>query len=146
MRSPGRFGNRRRSTFGPHSIGTQRLATVSSGTSFAQVAGAILGKQARMQNPDKDEVPGSRSCASLSAAYQAAVRYHGARFTLRLADGSTETLIGPFSSREDVVNQTFPELTVHHARITEDRYFYERAPGLLPTSAAITDRLAAEIA
>lgn len=69
-----------------------------------------------------------------------------ARFTLRLADGSTETMIGPFSSREDVVNETFPELTVHHVRITEDRYFYERTPGLLPTSAAITDRLAAEIA
>lgn len=43
--------------------------------------------------------------------------YYGARFTLRLADGSTETLIGPFSSREDVVNQTFPELTVHHAEL-----------------------------
>jgi hypothetical protein len=40
----------------PHPIGTQRFATVSSGTSFAQVAGAILQKQARVQNPDKDEV------------------------------------------------------------------------------------------
>jgi hypothetical protein len=72
--------------------------------------------------------------------------YDGARFTLRLADGSTETLIGPFSSRPDVVNRVFPEMTVHHVRITESRYFYERAPGPLPTSAAITDRLAAEIA
>src|SRR5215218_8883199 len=32
---------------------------VSCGTSFAQVAGAIQGKQARVQNPDKDAVPGS---------------------------------------------------------------------------------------
>jgi hypothetical protein len=38
------------------------------------------------------------------------------------------------------VNQACPELTVHHARIAEGRYLYERAPGLQPTSAAITDR------
>jgi hypothetical protein len=44
------------STFGPHAIGTERFATVPSGASFAQVAGALLGKQARLQNPDKDEV------------------------------------------------------------------------------------------
>lgn len=48
-------GARAWSTFCPHPIGTQRFATVSSGTSFAQVAGAILRKQARVQNPDKDE-------------------------------------------------------------------------------------------
>ena len=35
---------------------TERFATVSSGTSFAQVACAILGKQARAQIPDKDEI------------------------------------------------------------------------------------------
>jgi hypothetical protein len=45
---------------GPHPIGTQRFATVSSGTAFAQVAGAILRKQARVQISDKDEVPSSR--------------------------------------------------------------------------------------
>jgi hypothetical protein len=39
--------------------GSQRSPAVSSGKSFAQVAGAILRKQARGQNPDKDEVPGS---------------------------------------------------------------------------------------
>src|SRR5829696_10397380 len=39
--------------------GSQRSPAVSSGRSFAQVAGAILRKQARGQNPDKDEVPGS---------------------------------------------------------------------------------------
>ena len=44
------------STFGPHPIGAERFATVSSGRSFAQVAGAILGIQAQGQNPDKDEV------------------------------------------------------------------------------------------
>ena len=33
-----------------------RFLTVSSGTTFAQVAEAILGKQARGQNSDKDEV------------------------------------------------------------------------------------------
>jgi hypothetical protein len=42
------------STFDPQAIGTERLATVSNGTSFALVAGAILEKQARVQNPDKD--------------------------------------------------------------------------------------------
>jgi hypothetical protein len=41
------------STFGPHPIGAERFVTVSSGRSFAQVAGAILRKQARGQNPDK---------------------------------------------------------------------------------------------
>jgi hypothetical protein len=35
------------STFGPHAIGSERFVTVSSGRSFAQVAGAILRKQAR---------------------------------------------------------------------------------------------------
>jgi hypothetical protein len=44
------------STFGPHAIGTERFATVSSGPSFAQLAGPILEKQDRVQNPDKDEV------------------------------------------------------------------------------------------
>jgi hypothetical protein len=39
--------------------GSQRSPAVSSGRSFAQVAGAILGKQAQGLNPDKDEVPGS---------------------------------------------------------------------------------------
>jgi hypothetical protein len=46
-----------RSTFGPHAIGAERFVAVCSGASFAQVAGAILQKQARVQNPDKDEVP-----------------------------------------------------------------------------------------
>jgi hypothetical protein len=54
-----RAGWRGRSTFGPHPTGTQRFATVFSGRSFAQVAGAILRKQVPGQNPDKDEVPGS---------------------------------------------------------------------------------------
>jgi hypothetical protein len=47
------------STFGPHAIGAERFVAVSSGTSFAQVEGAILRKQSRVENPDKDEVPGS---------------------------------------------------------------------------------------
>jgi hypothetical protein len=47
------------STFGPHPIGTERFIAVSSGTSFAQVTGAILGEQAQVENLDKDEVPGS---------------------------------------------------------------------------------------
>jgi hypothetical protein len=41
---------------GPQSIGTERFVAVSSGASFAQVAVAILQKQALVQNPDKDEV------------------------------------------------------------------------------------------
>jgi hypothetical protein len=39
-----------------HTTGVERFLTVSSGTPSAQVAEAILGKQARVQNPDKDQV------------------------------------------------------------------------------------------
>jgi hypothetical protein len=42
------------STFGPQSIGAQRFVAVCNGASFAQVADVILGKQARVENPDKD--------------------------------------------------------------------------------------------
>ena len=42
-----------------HTIGTEGFPTVSSGASFAQVAGAILQLQALVQNPDKDEAAGS---------------------------------------------------------------------------------------
>jgi hypothetical protein len=48
------------STLGPHPIGTERYAAVTSGTSFAQVVGAILGKQDRVQNPDKTPMAGGR--------------------------------------------------------------------------------------
>jgi hypothetical protein len=48
------------STFGPHAIGAERCVTVSSGTSLAQVASAILAKQARVQNPDKTPMAGGR--------------------------------------------------------------------------------------
>jgi hypothetical protein len=41
---------------GPHAIGPERFPTVCNGASFAQVAEAILQKQTRVQNPDKDEV------------------------------------------------------------------------------------------
>jgi hypothetical protein len=41
------------------SLGTERLLAVSNGPSLVQVAGVILEKQTRAQNPDKDEVPGS---------------------------------------------------------------------------------------
>jgi hypothetical protein len=54
-----------RGGFGPHLVHTQsepeQCAAVSSGASFAQVAGVILQKQARVENPDKDEVPNSRA-------------------------------------------------------------------------------------
>jgi hypothetical protein len=52
--------SRTQSTFGPHAIGTERFATVFSGLLLAQVAGAILRKQARVQNPDKDELRAAR--------------------------------------------------------------------------------------
>jgi hypothetical protein len=55
------------SRFCPHAIGAERFVAVSSGTSFAQVEGAILGKRACGQNPDKDEVP--RFEARLRAAH-----------------------------------------------------------------------------
>jgi hypothetical protein len=42
------------STFGPHAIGTERFPAVSSATSFVQVAGAILQKRARAQNPEDE--------------------------------------------------------------------------------------------
>ena len=48
------------STFGPHAIGAERFATVASGTSFAQVAGAILRKQSRVEISEKDEAAGLR--------------------------------------------------------------------------------------
>jgi hypothetical protein len=38
---------------GPHAIGAQRFTTVSCGTSFAQVAGAVQDKQARVENPER---------------------------------------------------------------------------------------------
>jgi hypothetical protein len=47
--------------------GSQRSPAVSSGRSFAQVAGAILRKQARGQNPDKDELPGQTGLAAATA-------------------------------------------------------------------------------
>jgi hypothetical protein len=46
------------SMFGRHPMRADRFATVSSGTSFAQLADAILGKRAWVENPDKDEVSG----------------------------------------------------------------------------------------
>ena len=49
------------STFGPHAIGAERFVAVSSGASFAQVAGAILQKRIRVEIPDKDEIPGFKS-------------------------------------------------------------------------------------
>ena len=49
IQRPARF------TFGPHAIAAERFARVSSGTSFAQVVGAILRKHALVQDPDKDE-------------------------------------------------------------------------------------------
>src|SRR4029453_7719900 len=52
---------------GPHPIGTQRSPTVTNGASFAQVAGAILGDQLRVQNPDKDELLQEPSGISLPA-------------------------------------------------------------------------------
>jgi len=42
--------------FGPHATGAERFLAVSSGAPFAQVAGAILGKQAVVQIHDKDAV------------------------------------------------------------------------------------------
>jgi hypothetical protein len=39
------------STFGPHATGAERFPTVSSGTPFAQVGEAILGKQTRSRRP-----------------------------------------------------------------------------------------------
>ena len=48
------------STFGPHAIGYERFVAVSSGTSFAQGARAILQEQARVQNPDKTAMAGGR--------------------------------------------------------------------------------------
>jgi hypothetical protein len=41
-------------------IGAERFTAVSSGTSFVQVAGPILGKRARGLNPDKTPMAGGR--------------------------------------------------------------------------------------
>jgi len=58
------------STFGPHAIGSERFAMVSSGRSFAQVAGVILRNQARGQNPDKDVLLGAVHIVDPRAADQ----------------------------------------------------------------------------
>jgi hypothetical protein len=50
--------------------GSQRSPAVSSGRLFAQVAGAILGKQARGQNPDKDVLLGAVHIVDPRAADQ----------------------------------------------------------------------------
>jgi hypothetical protein len=54
---------------GPHAIGTERFVAVSNGASFAQVAGAVLGKQARAQNPDKDALVAEACPASRSSPW-----------------------------------------------------------------------------
>jgi hypothetical protein len=59
------------SSFGPHALGTERFPTVTSGTSFAQVTGAILREHARAQNPDKDEVPRFRASLPTPITYTA---------------------------------------------------------------------------
>jgi hypothetical protein len=54
------------STFGPHAIGAERFVAVSSGGSFAQVAGPILGKWSPGLNPDKDAFE-TAACIGLAA-------------------------------------------------------------------------------
>jgi hypothetical protein len=62
------------STFGPHAIGAERFTTVSSGTSFAQVAGAIQEKQTHVQISDKDALLRSSVCLyQLMRSYRSAV-------------------------------------------------------------------------
>ena len=46
--------------FGPHATGAERFVAVSNGPSLAQVADAILGKQARVEIPDKTHMAGGR--------------------------------------------------------------------------------------
>ena len=99
------------STFGPQSIGPQRSPAVSSGTSFAQVPGAILEKQARVQNPDKDEVPGPRPAEDGRQQRTSATRgtYSSATLALRLklkesASGSRDERVG---SENDVAVDGF---------------------------------------
>ena len=46
-------------TFGPHAIGAERFTTAFIDTSSAQLGAVIQGKQARVENPDKDEAAGS---------------------------------------------------------------------------------------
>jgi hypothetical protein len=63
--------------------GSQRSPVVSSGRSFAQVAGVILRKQARGQNPDKDEAAGSSPARPT---------------TLRLTWGNAGPLLSPVAA------------------------------------------------
>src|SRR5215218_816724 len=79
------------STFGPHAIGAERFATVSSGTSFAQVVGGILRKRVPVQNPDKDEAAGSSParpttpCLTWGNAFGCLSKVAGPRSRLRAA-------------------------------------------------------------
>jgi hypothetical protein len=57
-----------------HAIGAERSVAVSSGAWFAQVVAAILGEQALVRNPDKDEVRGSRPALRAAALAPAATR------------------------------------------------------------------------
>jgi hypothetical protein len=83
------------STFGPHAIGAERFVAVSSGTSFAQVAGAILGKRARGQNPDKDEVPRFKSWQAHQPFPQlTATPAHHRRWSFRGCPGSCHPRAG----------------------------------------------------
>ena len=80
----GRWPRSRRSSptrgAGPRAIGTERFTAVSSGASFTQVAGAILQKQGRVQNPDRDVL--------LAQGLEGAIEGNGGSIRLRLASYS----------------------------------------------------------
>jgi hypothetical protein len=67
------------SMFGPHATGAERFATVSNGTPLAQVAGAILREQARVQNPDK---PRCRPAGGARSSVKIGVVAHQRRMSL----------------------------------------------------------------
>jgi hypothetical protein len=112
--------------------GSQRSPLVSSGRSFAQVAGAILRKQAQGQNPDKDEVAGviglavpgwptqplvrGRECRKASPTggtallgprwVRAATAQYGHRWSPAVTDGSAEPQVTSPSAHAAGITQT----------------------------------------
>jgi hypothetical protein len=90
---------RERSVPGPRLVHCHRsraFTTVSSGGSFVQVAGAILRKQARGQNPDKDEAAGSSAARPTTPALSCG---NACQWSPSTADASVRHLCTAVSER-----------------------------------------------
>lgn len=69
--------------------------------------------------------------------------FYGHEFHLRLADGTAETLIGPWSSSTVTVNRHLPELGASDVVLTDDRGRFQ--DGMVTVAGAITTALREQI-